>query len=77
MLFEHQILQAPITFVDNHSHKVSEFFEMFWYVFLRGCTEPGCRKTTLYFIVTCQTVIVGDATGTPGPTTHIVSEIEY
>ena len=48
MSFDHQNLQASLAFLDNHSHKVSDFFEMFWYVFFawvhRGCTEDGCRN---------------------------------
>ena len=43
MLFDHQFLQAPITFVDDHFHEVSDFFEMFSYVFLRGCTVGAPR----------------------------------
>ena len=47
MSFDHQNWQASLTFVDDHSYKVLDFFEMFWYVSLCGCTKGGCRKTTL------------------------------
>ena len=43
MLFAHHILQAFLTFVDDHSHKVTEFFEFFCYVFLRGCTVGALK----------------------------------
>ena len=43
MLFGQQTLQAPITFVDHQSHKFLELFEMFCYVFLRGCTVGAPR----------------------------------
>lgn len=55
MSFRHQILQAPKTFGHNHTHKVSDFFEMFCEVFLswvhRGCNVRGYTKTTLHVYI--------------------------
>ena len=33
------------TFVDDHFHKVSDFFKMFWYLFLRGAPRRGSATT--------------------------------
>ena len=50
MSFVPQTLQAFITFVHNHVHKVSDFFRNNLLHFLtsccRGCTKLGYRKTT-------------------------------
>ena len=61
MSFDHQTLQASIIFVHNHFHKVSDFFEMFCYVFLRECSVGapswGSATTFPYGVITVFIIV--------------------